>query len=423
MTLTKSLLLGSAAALFAAAGANAADLPSKKAAPAQYVKICSAAGDGYFYIPGSDTCLKVSGYAEFDFLARTTKATYSSVTGAVSATAKSRNNYTNSIDSEIQLDAITKTSWGDLHTYIAFEMENGVAGSADPTFVGSDGAYIEFAGLTAGRHESFFHNIGGLYSGYQTPDYKSNMLAYTASFGGGFSATISLEDAAQGRVGVAGGTYNGTRAPDVVGALRVKQGWGEASLIGGFHQTPYNNGAADVNATGYAVMGYVSVNLPMLAAGDSIALQGAWERNAIAFSGLSNANKNSYNGYQGTVADVYYGPTSGLLSSQHNQTGYTILGYLKHNWTPTVSTEIEASYGALKYSNLGTTSSLTVNSYNAWMVGQVTKWTPVKGLEFGIDTAYTRYKNKWNPAQVLAVPTVSASQSDFRVQFRAVRSF
>ncbi|HZP74711.1 MAG TPA: porin, partial [Pseudolabrys sp.] len=30
--------------------------------PVQYVKICSLYGAGFFYIPGSDTCLKIGGY-------------------------------------------------------------------------------------------------------------------------------------------------------------------------------------------------------------------------------------------------------------------------------------------------------------------------------------------------------------------------
>ena len=59
--ITKSLLLGSAAGLVAVAGAQAADMPVK-AAPVQYVKICSLYGDGFYYIPGTDTCLKLGGY-------------------------------------------------------------------------------------------------------------------------------------------------------------------------------------------------------------------------------------------------------------------------------------------------------------------------------------------------------------------------
>jgi len=67
MKLAKSLLLGSAAALVATAGASAADLPSKKAAPVQYVKVCDAYGAGFFAIPGTDTCIKVGGRVRADY--------------------------------------------------------------------------------------------------------------------------------------------------------------------------------------------------------------------------------------------------------------------------------------------------------------------------------------------------------------------
>ncbi|HEY7118879.1 MAG TPA: porin [Tepidisphaeraceae bacterium] len=61
MKMVKSLLLGTAAGIVAVAGAQAADMPVK-AAPVQYVKICSLYGDGFYYIPGTDTCLKMGGY-------------------------------------------------------------------------------------------------------------------------------------------------------------------------------------------------------------------------------------------------------------------------------------------------------------------------------------------------------------------------
>ena len=61
MSTIKSLLLGSAAGLIAVAGAQAADMPVK-AKPVLYVKICTLYGDGFYYIPGTDTCLKMGGY-------------------------------------------------------------------------------------------------------------------------------------------------------------------------------------------------------------------------------------------------------------------------------------------------------------------------------------------------------------------------
>ena len=70
MKLGKSLLLGSAAALVATVSAQAADLPVRKAAPVDYVRVCDWAGTGYFYIPGTDTCLQISGLvrAEYAFV-------------------------------------------------------------------------------------------------------------------------------------------------------------------------------------------------------------------------------------------------------------------------------------------------------------------------------------------------------------------
>ena len=61
MKMVKSLLLGTAAGLVAMSGAQAADLPVK-AKPVQYVKICSLYGAGFYYIPGTDMCLKIGGW-------------------------------------------------------------------------------------------------------------------------------------------------------------------------------------------------------------------------------------------------------------------------------------------------------------------------------------------------------------------------
>ena len=66
MKMVKSLLLGTAAGLVAMSGAQAADLPVK-AKPVQYVKICSLYGAGFYYIPGTDTCIKIGGYVRAEW--------------------------------------------------------------------------------------------------------------------------------------------------------------------------------------------------------------------------------------------------------------------------------------------------------------------------------------------------------------------
>src|SRR5690349_24635186 len=65
MKMVKSLMLGSAAGLIAMSGAQAADLPLKAKA-VEYVRICSLYGAGFYYIPGTDTCIKLGGYVRAD---------------------------------------------------------------------------------------------------------------------------------------------------------------------------------------------------------------------------------------------------------------------------------------------------------------------------------------------------------------------
>ena len=61
MKMIRRFILGSAAGLGVIGGAQAADLPVKAKA-VEYVRICSLYGAGFFYIPGTDTCIKLGGY-------------------------------------------------------------------------------------------------------------------------------------------------------------------------------------------------------------------------------------------------------------------------------------------------------------------------------------------------------------------------
>src|SRR5215213_1354251 len=143
MTLAKSLILGSAAALAAVAGANAADLPARKAVAAvEYVRVCSAYGEGFFYIPGSETCLRIGGRARAEVLYA---EPFSRASDALGFRARGR----------IQADARTATAYGLLRTFVRFEITqnsgtfgpNGtVASSADVAQ-----AFVQFGGLTAGK--------------------------------------------------------------------------------------------------------------------------------------------------------------------------------------------------------------------------------------------------------------------------------
>ena len=84
MTLIKSLLLGSAAGIVAVATAQAADLPTRKAAPVEYVRVCNVGGITGWTLPGSDTCVKFSGYVTAHFIAGNLSNQYNSA-GAIAS--------------------------------------------------------------------------------------------------------------------------------------------------------------------------------------------------------------------------------------------------------------------------------------------------------------------------------------------------
>src|SRR4029079_19029724 len=64
MKMVKSLLLISAACAVGFSGGQAAALHAK-AKPVEYVKVCSLYGVGFYYIPGTDICMKIGGYVRY----------------------------------------------------------------------------------------------------------------------------------------------------------------------------------------------------------------------------------------------------------------------------------------------------------------------------------------------------------------------
>ena len=184
-----------------------------KAAPVQYVKICSLYGDGFYYIPGTDTCLKMGGY--FRVQAEYNMGGGGVVVGDSAGGELSQGRFTRDLTNDINYrvrgaiswDVRQQTEYGTLRTYIRFGAENT---TPDATGGGTtfnpfwDRAFIQFAGFTVGRSQSFFDlfTYGGAYSYHNvrvsgdTGASGQNLWAYTAQFGNGFSGTLSLEDPA-----------------------------------------------------------------------------------------------------------------------------------------------------------------------------------------------------------------------------------
>ena len=251
----------------AASGANAADMVVK-AKPVLYVKICSLYGDGFYYIPGTDTCIKIGGYyrLQTEWNAGSSGQAIGSGT-AEAVQARFTRDVTNDISytsrAVMSLDVRNQTEYGTLRSYIragwsASTPSTGNGGTGGPGNVINywDRAFIQFAGFTVGRAQSFFDifTYGGQFSylnvrtAGDTGASGATVWAYTAQFGNGFTITGSLEDPVFHKFGtcdasaacwaVNGGTTNdnafaqqatnlqGFRVPDMVLNARIDQAWG-----------------------------------------------------------------------------------------------------------------------------------------------------------------------------------------------------
>jgi len=275
----KGTLLAAGAGLLTVASAQAADLPVK-AAPVEYVKVCSLYGAGFFYIPGTDTCLKVGGYLRTDHVyGQGAGGFYQSNTQA-QYTRLATNEYSYRARINLTTDFRTQSDYGTIRAYAAII---GQQTDTDATANGSAGilrAFIQFAGFTVGHAVSYFDFMNGADYGYIFPPTAQStgvngidLLAYTWQIGNGFSASIDIEDGTVGRgrvvintsvpssLGTAGAAGTGTvitndavrlMQPDLVGNLRVDQAWGSAQIMAALHSA---SGGYNSNFPGVAGLG------------------------------------------------------------------------------------------------------------------------------------------------------------------------
>src|SRR5690348_12716656 len=133
MKMVKSLVLGSAAGLLAMGGAQAADLPVKAKA-VEYVRICSLYGAGFWYIPGTDTCIRIGGYVRADV---TFDGSASHGDPAWSGDSGQRNRYFDDFVARsrmvLQIDTRTATEYGVVRTFGHLQFQFNNFGTANPS--------------------------------------------------------------------------------------------------------------------------------------------------------------------------------------------------------------------------------------------------------------------------------------------------
>jgi hypothetical protein len=222
----KGFLFGSAAALVAVTGARAADaVVVAEPEPVEYVRVCDAYGAGFFYIPGTETCLKIGGYVRYDAGA-----------GDDVYAGKKTDTWSKSSRAEIRFDARSETELGTLRSYI------------DTRFQYTDGAnraalihqaYIELGGFQIGMNDAIFgswlNDAGDIINDdviqYGSDSFSSNQVSYTFKAANGFSAMIGAEQ------GDTSDDYDyriDDYMPHVVAGAKFEQGWGTIAGIVGY---------------------------------------------------------------------------------------------------------------------------------------------------------------------------------------------
>jgi hypothetical protein len=319
------------------------------------------------------------------------------------------------------------------HFDINSESGSGFDNTGTATYLNT--GYLTWAGITAGRAQSFFSFIGGgdnwanIFSPDRTGFNQPDLIAYTASFGGGFSATLSLESQ-----GIAGGgtgivtnvtqgslVYGGARWPDIVGALHYKSAWGEAQLSGVLHNVNVRDTSfygvstgcgfglvyfcnASEGKVGWALDAGVKVNLPSFGAGDSFLVTGAYSQSAVWYSGLldgmwgENGQVNG-NGQPMFLSDAFFNPVNNTWSTP---TAWSVAAIFEHHFTPAFYVDLEGSVGGINWSNQGGGCYIygfgcgiaqfgqgALSSHaTSWIVGADIGWMPVTNLNFDLELMY-----------------------------------
>jgi hypothetical protein len=251
----KILLLGSAAALATVSGARAADaVVIAEPEPMEYVRVCDTYGIGFFYIPGTETCLRIGGYLRYDigvgFLGHEDVFDKEDLANGIE---DENDTYYKRARAALQIDSRSETELGTLRTYahINFQYttddDGGITDASDAFEI--EHAYIELGGFRVGKTDSLFVTMTGFAGGVVNDDLvdyepdRTHQISYTFTGANGFQAAIAVEEGDGERDfdfdddGVTDFTASYTLdsyVPHVVAGASLTQGWGGVSAAVGY---------------------------------------------------------------------------------------------------------------------------------------------------------------------------------------------
>lgn len=449
MGLFRGVLLGTGAALVSVAAAQAADLPSRKAAPVEYVRVCDAYGSGFFFIPGTQTCLRVGGRVRADYSFVPSRNEFSGINAAglavVSSPAGAQHTVGWEARGRISVDARTQTAWGTVQSAFQLRMArtDGVVDvAAGPNGVGHntgstlESAFIRFAGFTFGASRDNFAFMPSLTYGaghWASFANGAKQLAYTHSFGGGLSVTVALQEHQDTTVGGVNGSAAGTPTyihnslPQVNGRIDWQQSWGELSISGAVADISTNNATDtyDVSKTVWAVGGGLRINLPMLASGSALWLTGAYANGMTEYT--TNWTSVKTTAYRRDAGGFSMNHPSYVWEAGGIETvkSWNVAALLQHFWAPQWRSVAWASYGqidaptgAASRAWNGTTS---FGDATAWNIGTNLAWLPTRDFEIGVEVIYARVSQDVRGAGLVGV--VRANDSNVTGRLRVERNF
>src|SRR5262245_44231161 len=388
MTAMKTLLLSSASVLVAF-GAQAADLPVKAKA-VEYVKICSLYGEGFYYIPGTDICLKIGGYVRADYRWNATGGGQPQYTGAGGAQDRSVSPYAMRHRASFNFDSRSQTAYGVLRTYVAVNVDNQDQGTVAVT---PTRAFIQWAGFTFGHTKSFtdvpgtpedtFKSLFQTQNVSETAPNGTNQIAYTWELGNGMTLNVGADERRTKSIAnlstnvVAVGANPGTafgpqQHPTPWVNFAVNQAWGRFGVSGIFNKvnatyytgTLPTTGSCPGTATGtsacnapddkwgWAVLSGIDIKAPWAGPGDHFGGYFSYGVGAAAYAGGASLGSPGLFGANNKVALGVV--TDGVFVNGGQfelTTTWTAGAGYEHFWLANVSTGLYGNYTQVRYND------------------------------------------------------------------------
>jgi len=434
--------------MFVASGAQA-----KGPVAVQYVKICSIYGEGFYYIPGSDICLKIGGYVQSQ--AEYGTGTHGIVIGSGPLAGDGRftrgtSEFAFSNRAVVSLDARSQTAYGTLRTYMRFRIASTGTSGTTSTEALAERAFIQWAGFTFGRAQSYFDNVTftnrynylDIRTAGDTQADGTNLAAHTWELGNGVSLNFSAEEpfshfkagtldgsAASFAInGVTTTDNHGVRMPDFIGSLRINQAWGSAGISGAIHDISagyFGTANSSINPHpdskfGWAVSGGAEFKL---LGGDTFGVNAVYSEGAAGYA----TKGGSWQIYGNSGVGV------GWISDGIFDTGreieltrvWSVNAAFQHHWNQMWRTSLYGGYVSVEYNDAakriinshlpgaassiqcgvavsgavwppvdvsgsggGVGNSCTPN-FSFYQIGSRTEYSPVRGFTLGLDVFYT----------------------------------